>query len=113
MADVVACDAQNLHVTFTCPVVKICPFSPEVDQGTVEISFHVNGQTMELHGLAAYLRAFAGQPVSHEDFTGDVHDYVSSRLDGMVRVVSRWRTAGGEVTCVKFSKPDTLDAVPR
>lgn len=85
-------------MTWTGPLTHLCPFVPEVDEGTVTITWITAGATLELHALAAWLGDFAGDKVSHEDITVDIQAGLDE-LAGItnVEVVTRWSTAGGEV----------------
>ena len=83
-----------MKVTVTAPAVKLCPYRTERDEGTVELTFDVEGDAPELHQLAEKISGYAGDFLSHEDFTRDL-----VKQTGAVRAISRWRTAGLDVTC--------------
>jgi endo-1,4-beta-mannosidase len=84
-----------MRVTVTADATKFCPYMSEQDWGTLEMTFDVvDGDAPELHQLAKSLEAWSDQARSHEEFTR----WVASST-GAVRVVSKWRTAGMDVTC--------------
>lgn len=90
--------SSPVAMTWTGPLNHLCPFVPEVDEGTVTITWITAGATLELHALAAWLGDFAGDKVSHEDITEDIRAALN-QLAGIagVDVTTRWTTAGGEV----------------
>lgn len=93
----VSCDARTT-VEYAGPLVHRCPFVDEVDRGAVTITWSTDGATLELHGLAAWLRTWTDVAVSHEALT----DLIRSSLAGQpgiadVSVSTRWDTAGAEV----------------
>lgn len=92
-----------MDVTLTCPITHLCPYVDEVDVGTVTIDYSPDGDPIELHELAAFLRSFHGQRVTHEALTQSIAD----RYPG-VHVATTWTTAGVEVTCRAVSR-DCLD----
>ena len=84
-----------MKVTVTADATKLCPYADETDHGTVEVTFDVaDGDAPELHALGKTLEAAYGQARSHEEFTRWVGEST-----GAVRVLTRWRTAGMDVTC--------------
>lgn len=85
-----------MKVTVTSPVVKRCPYKAETDHGTIEVTFAPPQGTdaPEIHNLAVFIRTFEESEVSHEDFTRAL-----LLGTGAERVVTRWRTAGLDVTC--------------
>lgn len=90
--------ADPVRVAVTFPVMHLCPFRDEVDEGRVQIAWTVAGSTLELHALAAWLDGFKGDRISHEDVTADIAEH----LDGLpgiadVEVSTTWNTAGGSV----------------
>jgi NADPH-dependent 7-cyano-7-deazaguanine reductase QueF len=89
----VPCDAAT-RVTAAAPVTHLCPHVDEVDEGTVSIAWTTAGATLELHSLAAHLRTYAGQRISHENLTAQVADALT--LPGItdVTVTARFTTAG-------------------
>lgn len=90
-----------MKVTVTADAAKFCPYMDEEDTGTLEMTFDVTaGDAPELHRLAQQLEAWSSQARSHEEFTRWV-----AQSTGAVRVVSRWRTAGMDVTCDLSSEP--------
>lgn len=91
------CDAQTT-VTYRGPLVHLCPFVDEIDNGAVTITWTTAGSTLELHALTAWLDSFAADRVTHEALTEDIGDHLSG-LPGItgVAVETRWSTAGAEV----------------
>lgn len=53
----------------TSPATHLCPFVREVDHGTVRVSWHTSGQTVELHQLAVLIDACSSTEISHEQWT--------------------------------------------
>jgi NADPH-dependent 7-cyano-7-deazaguanine reductase QueF len=94
----VPCPAA-VRVTVTMSARHLCPFKPEVDRGEMEISWRTDGNTIELHALAALLASQAQWVISHEEFTAWLTGELSA-LDGLTveTVTSRWVTAGGQVS---------------
>jgi hypothetical protein len=91
-----------MRVTVTADATKLCPYADETDRGTVEVTFDVDGvDAPELHDLGKSLEAAYGQARSHEEFTRWV-----AESTGAVRVVTRWRTAGMDVTCDLSREPN-------
>lgn len=90
--------ASRVTMTATFPLVHRCPFVPEVDEGTAEITWTTASATLELHGLAAWLDSFCEEEISHEALTAHIADHLGT-FDGIadVQVVTRWTTAGAEV----------------
>jgi hypothetical protein len=79
-----------MKVIVTAPVEKRCPYKDERDVGTVTLTFDVSeGDAPELHDLAAYLKGFEGEALSHEDFTRNV-----ARDLPVIEARSTWTTAG-------------------
>lgn len=83
-----------MDVTLTATVTHLCPYMDEVDVGTVTLDYRLDGELIELHDLAGFLRAFHGQRISHEALT----EAVAARYPG-VRVTTAWTTAGIGVVC--------------
>lgn len=88
-------DARDEIVTATGPIRHMCPFRHEVDEGTVSVSWRVNGATFELHDLAEYLTSFRDLTISHEELTARIYAHLGGWA---VNVTTRWVTAGLEVT---------------
>lgn len=91
--EVVPCQAR-ITVTATGPVVHLCPHVDETDEGEVVITWVTAGSTIELHSLAAHLRTYASQRISHEDLARRlVDDLTLPGIEG-VYVAARFTTAG-------------------
>jgi NADPH-dependent 7-cyano-7-deazaguanine reductase QueF len=87
-------------------ITHLCPFRDEVDRGRIDISWRVDGQTIELHSLRDYLDGYATSALSHEAITDRIrHDL--SVLPGVVllAVTTRWTTADMEVACATSPTP--------
>lgn len=92
---------DGVRVTVTADATKLCPYVGETDHGTVEVTFEVGDvDAPELHRLGEQLEAAYGQARSHEEFTRWV-----GQTTGAVRVLTRWHTAGMDVTCDLSSEP--------
>lgn len=90
----------DVTLSATAPLVHRCPFVDEVDNGTVTISWRVDGQTLELHSLRVYLNGFRDSEISHETVTDRIrHDLATIPGVADVTVSTTWDTAGMEVTC--------------
>lgn len=100
MPDLLRIPAPDVKVSIFADVAKLCPVKDETDTGTVAITYATRGEAFELHALRAYLDAFADRHVSHEDFTVVVAQTLKAD------VVSRWVTAGMEVTCAVVREPE-------
>lgn len=84
-----------MKVTVSGPVTHLCPYKDEADAGSVDLTFDVaEGDAPELHELAASLQWAHNLEISHEQFTRD-----TLSLSGASRIVTRWTTAGLDVTC--------------
>lgn len=96
----VDCDA-DVTVAVTAPIGHLCPFVDEVDEGTVTISWHAVGKTLEMHTLAACLSQWSACRISHEDLTDQIAASLAA-IPGIdaVRVLTRWTTAGMTVEVV-------------
>lgn len=83
-----------MKVTVAGAVRHLCPYRDEMDEGTVELTFDVPaGDGPELHGLAAQID-YSEIRLSHEDMTRSLLELTDAQ-----RVVTRWHTAGLDVTC--------------
>lgn len=93
----VPCD-NYVTVTTTSNLRHLCPFKDEIDNGEVTITWRPDGETFELHALAAYLRGYEQSPVSHEAITDRIQLDLSTTpgVTG-VRVETTWLTAGFRV----------------
>lgn len=91
---------DQVTVTATGDLVHQCPVVDEVDHGRVTITWNTNDATLELHGLAEYLRGFKDARLSHEEITDQIRRDLS-QITGinLVEVETTWHTAGLEVTC--------------
>jgi len=92
-------DGSDVVVTVTADVKHRCPFRDEADVGTTDITWRVNGQTVELHSLRGWLDQFIDSGISHESVTNCIA-YAVASLDGIedVTVATHWTTAGMAVT---------------
>lgn len=89
--------ALGISVSVTTELQHRCPHKPEVDHGTVTITWPVDGWTLELHALGSYLRQWTDVAISHEELTSTIHrDIAAAGITATV--VSRWVTAGIDVT---------------
>jgi hypothetical protein len=81
------------------PAVHLCPFKDEVDEGRATITWlqHLGADTLELHGLRAYLDSLDEWEVSHEEYTQHLADFVAGKGYAGVTVTTEWTTAGGVV----------------
>lgn len=97
---IVACSVGAM-VSITSPIAHHCPFKDEIDEGTVVLAWWTDeGQTIELHSLAAYLAEWRTAELSHEDLTDRIgHDLTALGVE-VVSVETIWETAGMEVRCV-------------
>lgn len=90
----------DVTVTTYADLTHLCPFVDEVDRGTVKLTWRVDGQTLELHSVRAYLDGFATSRLSHEEVTNRIgHDIASIPGVELIEVTTAWDTAGMEVTC--------------
>lgn len=93
----VACEARTT-VTYTGPLVHRCPYADETDHGTVTITWFTDGATLELHGLAAWLRTWGDVTTSHETLTDRIRSCLADQPRiAEVTVQTGWSTAGAEV----------------
>lgn len=92
-----------MRVTVTGPVRHLCPYRDEVDRGHAELTFDVvEGDAPELHALSELLAGHAAEDtISHEDFSRHL-----LHATGAARVVTRWTTAGLDVTCDLSREPN-------
>lgn len=90
----VPCD-NDVTLTVTRAMQHLCPFVDEIDYGTITIQWTVNGFTLELHSLAAYLDAFTESHLTHENITDRIrHDLSTIPGINNVTVETTWVTAG-------------------
>lgn len=96
---IVVPNASWVTVSITGPLVHRCPYVSEVDNGTVDITWLTDSQTLELHSLRAWLDTFSTREISHEDITEEIRSTLFAR-PGItnVRVTTRWYTAGFDVS---------------
>lgn len=99
-------DTSAVTITATGAITHLCPHVDEVDNGRISITWRVDGQTYELHSLAAYLRSFKDSRLSHEALTDRIRHELSV-VDGieLVAVETTWTTAGLGVTCSTSPTP--------
>lgn len=88
--------AYAVTVSAAGPVVHLCPFKDERDDGQVTITWHTEGQTVELHSLAAYLAGFADLKISHETLARRIEDDLTEFCPGITdpSVTVTFQTAG-------------------
>lgn len=99
-------DTSDVTVTATGDLRHRCPHIDEVDQGLTTITWRVEGQTLELHTLAAYLHGFENAALSHEQLTDRIrHDLSSLPGIELTSVTTTWLTAGLEVSCSTSPTP--------
>jgi NADPH-dependent 7-cyano-7-deazaguanine reductase QueF len=88
----------GVRVTVTGPITHLCPHVDEVDEGEVTIGWRTSGKTFELHSLAAHLRTYATQRISHEDLVaalrGDLKGLGCFDIDVSVRFTTASLTVG-------------------
>jgi NADPH-dependent 7-cyano-7-deazaguanine reductase QueF len=91
-------DLSGSRVEVTAMLAHRCPHVPEVDAGTVTVSWRCHELTVELHSLAAYFSSWADQKISHEEITMQIRLDLE-RIDGIeeVDVSTEWVTAGMSV----------------
>lgn len=93
-------DSSDVVVSIKADLRHLCPHVEEIDYGTVEITWRVDGSTYELHSLAEYLRGFKDSEISHEQITDRIrHDLSVNEGIELVSVETTWGTAGMEVRC--------------
>lgn len=91
---------SDVEVTVTTPLTHRCPFVDEIDNGTITITWRVDGETFELHSLRHYLNSFADVEISHEGITDLIRHDLSTVPDvELISVSTAWETAGMEVRC--------------
>lgn len=97
----VPCSAR-VRVSTTSAAEHLCPYKDEADKGTVEIAWTTGSETVELHALAALVRARESTRISHEQWTEDLAMTISNSVDVHdVAVTSRWSTGGLSVEVVR------------
>lgn len=82
-------------VTVTAPVTKLCPYKDEIDAGTATLTFHVQDEAPELHGVARVLGKWASERISHERYSDLL---LTAFGPECVAVRTVWTTGGMEVT---------------
>lgn len=83
----------------TAPLVHLCPFKDEVDEGSVTITWECEGKTFELHSLREYLDTFKDKHISHEHLMTLLKRDLDVEGLTVVVISSRWGTAGMDVGC--------------
>ncbi|MGI5223015.1 hypothetical protein [Nocardia sp. CA-290969] len=73
----------------------LCPFKDEDDDGVILLCWEFDGETFELHSLAAYLNSFRHEKVTHEELS---HRIASDLAPWGVDVRTEFTTAALEVT---------------
>jgi NADPH-dependent 7-cyano-7-deazaguanine reductase QueF len=100
----------DVTMTVSSPLRHLCPFVDEVDEGSVNITWQVNGATFELHSLHEYLDGFKDSELSHEAITDLIrHNLSVTQGIEIVSVTTHWQTAGMDVQCSTSPTP----VVPR
>lgn len=85
---------DRVTVTVTAPLIHVCPFRDEVDEGTIAITWTTAGYTIELHALYAWLCLFDETAISHEELTDHIVTILALRPGiSDVSAVSSWDTA--------------------
>ena len=98
--ELVNCD-EPAHMVASGALLHLCPFTPELDGGTVTIEWDTNGSTLELHSLARWLDGFDAVPISHEALVAHIADTISAAGGGTIESVGvtyETVTAGIRVT---------------
>jgi NADPH-dependent 7-cyano-7-deazaguanine reductase QueF len=93
--------AAGTIVTAGTPMEHLCPHQDETDQGHVTVAWETTDVTLELHSLAAYLKTWANEKVSHEELTETILRDIGETGVDAVSVTTKWRTAGLDVTVVR------------
>jgi NADPH-dependent 7-cyano-7-deazaguanine reductase QueF len=90
--------ASGVHVSATFQATHRCPVREEVDRGVVTVVWTTHGSTLELALLADLIASYADERITHEGFVADLWETVAA-VEGIsaLRVLSSWRTAGGEI----------------
>lgn len=78
-----------MKVVASMPMVKRCPFHPELDVGTVTLTW--DRVAPDLHHVADSVIRFTDQAISHEDATQHLAD------EWECEVVTTWHTGGVDV----------------
>lgn len=84
-------------ITVRRPVIKRCPFKPETDVGELVITFPEDAP--ELHNLAAWVDSLCGDPITHEEFTRAIADFLGSGT----QVTTTWHTGPWSVEVTEGS----------
>lgn len=102
--------SPGLTMTVTSPIVHLCPFRDEVDQGSITVTWLTLNGTIELHSLRAFFDSFARAEISHESLTDTIRRELN-RIPSIkaLDVVTNWTTAGMGVACSTSLTP----AAPR
>jgi len=108
----VPCD-NHVTVTASGPISHLCPYKDETDNGRIEITWTVKGQTFELHALADYIAGWSGARMSHEQVTDRIRHDLSATADvADVQVKTTWNTAGLAVSVTTGGESDSLPGRP-
>lgn len=87
---------SRVTVEVITSIAHMCPYRAERDEGTITISWLCDGDTFELHSLAAYLDTWATLRISHESLVASIkHDL--EPLIPEVSVEAVFSTAGMDV----------------
>jgi NADPH-dependent 7-cyano-7-deazaguanine reductase QueF len=89
--------ATGVTVRVEARLTHMCPHQDEFDEGTVVIEFPVDDQTLELHGLRAYLDDWADTKISHEELTWTIYRDLAAAGTPPLSVTTEWETAGMKV----------------
>lgn len=98
--------ASATRVRVRAPLHHICPFVAEEDDGEIELSWLVNGHTVELHSLREWLADMSEEVISHEEITTKIRTRLMASLRG-VEVRTFWRTADMTVEVTACSTSPT------
>lgn len=94
MIEVVDC-ATSVHVQVESKLTHLCPFKPEVDEGSVVVQWTTDeGKTIELHSLRAYFDSHANSAISHEELAEEVWQALEELPVSDVHVELSFATAG-------------------
>ena len=98
--------SPGLTMAVTSPIVHLCPFKDEIDNGQITVTWQTLNGTIELHSLRAYFDSFAASEISHESLTDTIRRELN-RIPSIkaLDVTTNWTTAGMEVVCSTSPTP--------
>ena len=101
-----ATSSPGLTMRATSPIVHLCPFKDEVDNGEITVTWVTLNGTIELHSLRDYFKTFAESQISHESLTDTIRRELQ-RIPSIraLDVVTTWTTAEMDVTCSTSQTP--------